>query len=76
MNSSHSSSRKPRLTVADLYEVVAGAFYDTGKLRPSHCDVRCACNDILDSYERDGYTVPHHYSQDKAHREVLRALRG
>lgn len=69
------TTRKPRLTVASLHAYVADHFAQTGETRPSHCTVRCLCNDILDSYSRDGYTVPHGYSQDKAHREVLRALR-
>jgi len=70
------TSRKPRLTVESLHAYASDHFAQSGNARPSHCDVRCVCNDILDSYERDGYTVPHGYSQDKAHREVLRILRG
>lgn len=77
MNSLYSrTSRKPRLTVETLHSIAAEGFAASGDRNPSHCTVRCTCNDILDSYEKDGYTVPHGYSQDRAHKAVLRILRG
>jgi hypothetical protein len=69
------TTAKPRLTVETMYAYVADHFAQTGNRRPSHCDVRCACNDVIDSYARDGYTVTERYSQDKAHRAVLAILR-
>lgn len=42
---------------------------------PAHCDVRCACNDLMDKLEKDGWQVNHRYSQDKAFREVKKLLR-
>ena len=63
-----------RYTVFELHNAAADHFAQSRNFRPSHCDVRCVCNDILDSYARDGYAVPHHYSQDKAHKEVCKIL--
>lgn len=71
----NSTASKPRLLISTVYEYAADHFAQKGDRSPSHCDVRCVCNDILESYERDGYTVPHGYSQDKAHREVRAILR-
>lgn len=69
-----STACKPRLTVAALIIEATDYFAQSENRRPSHCDVRCVCNEILYSYERNGYTVPHNYNQDNAHREILCAL--
>ena len=64
---------KTRLKMKDVYEITANALERSDSL-PSHCTVRCTINDILDAYERDGYTVNHGYSQDKAFKEVRKLL--
>jgi hypothetical protein len=56
--------------MAYLYEHVAGIFIQSGNLTPSHCDVRCAINDLMDGYERDGHKVHHGYDQDRAFHRV------
>lgn len=65
---------RPRVPMATIYAVVAGEFRWIGNLTPSHCDVRCAVNDALESYSRAGYAVNHRYSQDRAFRAVRRLL--
>jgi len=57
------------------FEEAVRHFRAKGDLQPTHCDVRCAINDILDSEEKSGYRVKHGYSQDRAFREVRRSLK-
>lgn len=65
---------RPRVPMAEIYSHVADSFRFAGNRTPSHCDVRCAVNEALESYSRDGYAVNHHYSQDHAFRAVRRLL--
>jgi hypothetical protein len=65
---------KTRLKMQDVYEITANALKRSSDSLPSHCTVRCMINDILDAYEREGYTVNHGYSQDKAFKEVRKLL--
>jgi hypothetical protein len=58
----------------EVYQTVADGFRETGELAPTHCDVRCAVNDLLDSLSRDGCAVSFDYSQDAAFRTVRRLL--
>ena len=64
------------MRIHDVYRMVADQFRYANHLTPSHCDVRCAVNDALESFERDGYRVFHGYNQDRAFRRVRRLLRG
>lgn len=66
---------KPRYTMQMAYEAAAAMFRFRGNYHPSHCDVRCAINDLLDQMQKYNHTVHHGYSQDKAHREVLKLLK-
>jgi hypothetical protein len=59
-----------RIPMQYVYEKVAACFIESRNLTPSHCDVRCACNDALDSLERDGHKVHHGYDQDRAFHRV------
>ena len=61
-----------RIHLAAIFDSVAAAFLASGNYRPSHCDVRCAVNDALHAYERDGYRVRHDYNRDRAFKAVRR----
>jgi hypothetical protein len=61
------------IPMIEVYSLVADAFASTGNTTPTHCDVRCAVNDMLDSLSRDGHAVRSDYSQDRAFR-VVRGL--
>lgn len=65
---------KPRLPMSHIYADVASEFNEAGNMRPSHCDVRCAVNDYLDTLDRDGFKVNFGYSQDRAFRSVRKIL--
>lgn len=60
--------------MATIYDSVAEFFRSSGDFAPSHCDVRCACNDTLQAYHRDGFAVRWDYSQDHAFAAVRRLL--
>ncbi len=74
MPSSASRPPRERITVEHLCQMAAEAFGAIGNRRPSHCDVRCAINDLIDGYERDGAIVYHGYNQDRAFRRVRAIL--
>lgn len=63
---------KEKILMSDIYEQVASGLLRSGNVHPSHCDVRCAVNDTLHHYERDGYRVRHDYNQDRAFKAVRR----
>jgi hypothetical protein len=66
---------KTTFSISEALNTAAVYFRAYGNLAPSHCDVRCLVNDLLDSRHRDGYRVCFRYSQDKAHRTVKRLIR-
>lgn len=66
------NTSKGRISMRQIYEDVADAL--TGDDSPTHTTVRCYCNDVMEGYERDGFTVNHRYSQDTAFREVCKLL--
>ncbi len=66
---------KTTIPMSEIYQTVADGFAGSGNLSPSHCDVRCAVNDVLDNLDRDGFAVCHGYSQDRAFRVVRSLLR-
>lgn len=57
--------------LSEIYEETAAAFLQAGNPTPTHCDVRCAINDALDAYDKDGYRVSFGYNQDRAYKSVL-----
>jgi len=65
---------KHRIPISQLISDCVQWCRDTGNLRPSHCDVRCMINDALNSYEANGATVHHGYSQDRAFSAVRKQL--
>ena len=66
---------KRRIPLYSVYSLVAENFRHAGNCSPTHCDVRCAVNDALDSLSRDGHSVRFDYSQDRAFSDV-RAMLG
>lgn len=62
------------MKMREIYVMAAQHFASAGEFRPSHCDVRCTVNDIMESLSRDGYGVNAYYSQDMAFRTVRRLL--
>lgn len=62
------------ISVNEICDSLVESFRASGDLYPTHCDVRCAVNDAMESYERDGFSVNHEYSQDRAFRYVRSKL--
>lgn len=60
--------------MAQIYRDVAGICAACGELKPTHCDVRVNCNEMLQSYHRDGFAVRWDYCQDRAFSTVRRLL--
>ncbi len=66
---------KTRITMKQLYEDAASHFKRFKETTPTHCDVRCVINDLLDFHDKSGFSVNFNYSQDKAHLAVLKLLK-
>lgn len=66
---------KPYFSLKAGLEALAENFRASGNFTPTHCDVRCHVNDMLDDASRSGYRVNHGYSQDRAFAIVRRTLR-
>ena len=64
------------IPMSEIYATIADGFAGSGNFTPTHCDVRCAVNDLLDGLERDGHDVRHDYNQNRAFRQVRRLLGG
>jgi hypothetical protein len=62
------------IPMAQVYQQSADAFRHARNFAPTHCDVRCTINDLLDWHARDGYRVAFGYSQDRAFAVVRRLL--
>ncbi len=62
--------------MSEVYATIADGFAGSGNFTPTHCDVRCAVNDLLDMLDRGGAEVNHEYSQDRAFQQVRRLLGG
>jgi hypothetical protein len=54
------------MKLQDAIQTAARVFAQRGQYRPSHCDVRCTINDLVDR----------HYNQDRAFRKVRAILTG
>ena len=65
---------KPTYTIRQAIADAVAHFRSKRNGQPSHCDVRCLINDLLEPSERAGYRVHHGYSQDAAYKAVRRSL--
>jgi hypothetical protein len=67
-NQQQQNQRRHTMKLQEAIETAARAFAQRGEYHPSHCDVRCTINDLI-----DGNTS---YHQDRAFHKVRAILAG